>query len=256
MFAALTVALTGPAYAAGQPSLTQWQGEYTDRSTVALTILPAGKFNMTTPCHGTGDALTMVTLKGNVSIDAGGWLQLTAKHQSLACKVSRRFDYYGVRNGGARLLVTHGELIMMVNALNSFGYFSSGMMPLQDVASAAIAPRAPDMSFEPRALMPPMYLAMLRAEPLIGAVTRVEPTGSEVINVAGWMMPPVMKERFSARVTVNRGSRQGVFAGMQLYGPQSELLIEHVRDEESEGTYRWIPPGAVIQTGTALSSRR
>ena len=35
--AALTAALTGAAYAAGQPPLAQWQGEYTDRSTVALS---------------------------------------------------------------------------------------------------------------------------------------------------------------------------------------------------------------------------
>jgi hypothetical protein len=34
--AALTAALTGAA-AAGQPPLAQWQGEYTDRSTVALS---------------------------------------------------------------------------------------------------------------------------------------------------------------------------------------------------------------------------
>ena len=77
-----------------------------------------------------------------------------------------------------------------------------------------------------------------------------------MINAAGSMMPPDVKERFRVRGTVNRGLRQGVLAGMQLYGLQTELRPDSVRDEESDATYRWIPPGEAIQTGTALSSRR
>ncbi len=255
IFAALAAAFVAPAKA-GKRSLAPWHGEYTDGSTVTLTIASPGNFDMRLPCQTSGDALTMVTLKGDVRIGGDGWLHLTAKQKEFECKVPERFDYFGVRHGASRVLVTQGDLIMMVNSLNGFGNFNGGLTALRDVASAKTVPPVPAPSFNARAFMPPSYLAMLRTEPLTAVVTRVDRTGSEIINAAGWMQPPEMKERFHARVTVNRGSRHGVFVGMLLYSPQAELRIDHVRDEESEASYRWIPPGQVIEAGAPLSSRR
>jgi len=65
-----------------------------------------------------------------------------------------------------------------------------------------------------------------------------------------------MKERFMARVVIDRGARQGVFAGMLLYTGQGELRIEQVGDDEATATHRWFEPAQRIEAGAQVRSRR
>jgi hypothetical protein len=255
MFAALAASPIATAFGAGAPSLASWEGSYQYSSPVKLAILPGGKFRITMPCQDTrGDALSMVNLAGTATMSTDGWLHLTASQKSQPCPVPARFDYYAVRNGASRFLVDHLQLLGMVNALNAFGVSdASAWTLLRDSAPPAQGAHA--VAADARGFLPPPYRAMLRAEPLAGAVARVVNAGSEIINVADPMRAPEMKERFSARVTINRGARQGVFVGMQLYGAGTELRIDRVREDESEASYKWIPPGAGLAPGAALSSR-
>lgn len=210
----------------------QWQGEYHDLTSTRLSIAPAGKFTMETICPYRGDVGIPVTLTGTATESDDGWLHLTVRQRTRECELAARFDYVGVRSGKARFLMTDRDLTVFVNAINNGDTFDGG-------AALRQAPGGGIVTFDARMPVPPRYRAMLRSAPLSGTVVRVEPTGSEMIDVAGDpMLPAKMKERFAARHVIDRGARQGVFAGMLLYTGQGALRIEQVGDDEATATHR------------------
>lgn len=254
-FAALTILFLTPVCAASAP-LAPWQGEYKDGAFTTLAILNAGKFQMDTTCPFTGDVGIPVRLTGAVTASADGWLHLAVQQKSVACALPERYEYFAMRSGASQFLMANWDLLVMVNALNAYGvHYPAQHAALRKLGPAERALGARQLQFDARTAMPPLYRAMLRTEPLSGAVVRVAKTGSKTINMADPMRPPEMREQHSARVTIDRGTRQGVFVGMRLYHGRGELLIDRVRDNEAEAPNIWVPPGTPIDPGAAVSSR-
>ncbi len=251
--------VTRPAQPGLGPSLAEWEGNYKDSYVSELDILPDGKFKKTASCNSVGltDVLTPVILTGTASIDADGWIHLVATHKSIECPVAGTYHYYGVRRGASRLLVAHESMLFMVNELNAgrSSRFADTTF-LRNPAPPHNEPPEGALQFDPLTFLPKQYLAKLLHAPLTGTVVNEVKLGGKMINVAGWMHKPEMREQRSARVTIDRGYRQGVFVGMRLHSAGRELVVEQVLEDEAYATHAWIPPAEPrFVPGTAVSSR-
>jgi hypothetical protein len=213
-----------------------------------------------------GDVGIPVTATGSIQRD-GKWFLLKLDPDSFMTNGKKGVSsdsspatsqrLYPVAAGGQTFLLDHQSFVGIVNHANQF-------YPPDPIDAKCYLHRTKgsDAPMDPlilpaEALLPPEYRKLLLQAPLHGEVLKVGSLSSAEINTGGWMRPPAIKTQYSAKLTINLGSADGVFVGMRLYvAPRwFHAGVESVSRNQSVATIHWIGDALSAEmSGMSVSS--
>jgi hypothetical protein len=154
------------------------------------------------------------------------------------------------RWGERRYLIPECEAMSFVNAVNSGRRWIASFFPIRDAGRA----RADDERPPGLPSLPDPYATMLLAEPVSARVTEVR----ELRRVGESGGQPLME----VAVQLDAGSRDGLVAGMVVYGLDTPRTIsaelKDVREGCSSATFRFVPSqlgDTRLRPGSRLSTR-
>ena len=241
-------------------TLDQLAGEYTAGSSLKarLIVRADGRFDWKTDYVMTGsDMVGRVSASGRLVPDGGAFaahLDSTAVAYPPGLFPPR---LHAVRTSKFIVLLGDETVNGIINAINGRGWRTgdvSGMLH-------RLLPGATDgdaKNIDRALLIPKTFSNRILAAPLRGKVLGVEEVSAGKINVAQPMMPPVLRMSHASRLTVDLGSRQGVFEDMTLYvaGESRRRMgtVKRVMADRCEIDFEWYEEDPPPQVGDSVFS--
>ena len=239
------------------PALSQWAGKYVipaqPGDAMLIAVSASGQFTASFPClPAKGGAKRTATETGYLAL-AEEWYQVNADgiNAADACRLPSRF--YPLQWGGQRYLLADTQLTALVNRINAGQPVESGAMLQAAEGKNSLLAVWPASPLPP---LPKPYSDGIVPQPLQGELSAIGTIGAA--SPYALMQSKAGNSEYRTKATLNLGSRQGVFNGMQFYaaqGPDS-LRVEVVdtRLEQADVRLNWKGEWKP-RAGLAVSSR-
>ena len=203
-----------------------------------------------------GDAGLPFSVKGTFSFEGSSLLLHFQKNPSSPPSLPSQIRYYFATGCGKNFLLSENDIngiLNSINGLNLTTHNTNGLLRrVKEGQPISIDNCMPGSE----SLLPAVFKKFMILKPMAGNIIYVSNTKSMQVNAAGWMRPPEIKTQYEAKVTVDLGSNQKVFSGMNLYyGARGwSFTIDEVEPTQSHATIRWINDEMKPKLGTPITS--
>lgn len=249
-FTLLALAIFSVSSCAVLDQARSWEGTYTD-SRFSLELLDSGQFSYR-GSYLIDDKVSLFDFSGRYNAD-GNWISLTIDEHHLDYNQGEKGfhnKFYRIRADGTTLLFSDEYMTSIASSIRN-GYVFDGFHPLR------LDRKEVSFKATPKTWLPQPYAGFAFGAPITGEVTNVEnekrktvynPVGGRIEGEIGY-----------ARITINVGSRDGVFEGLRFCLEQPGYLrlgkVENVATDHSIVTAYWgIPNGTQPGVGMSVSS--
>lgn len=249
-FTLLALAILSVSSCAVLDQARSWEGTYID-SRFSLELLDSGQFSYR-GSYLNDDKVSLFDFSGHYNTD-GNWISLTTDKRHVDYIQGKKGFYnrfYRIRADGTTLLFSDEYMAGIASSIHN-EYTFDGFHPLR------LDRKEISFKAKPKTWLPQPYAGFAFGAPITGEVTNVEnvkrktvynPVGGRIEGEIGY-----------ARITINVGSRDGVFEGLRFCSEQPSYLrlaeVENVDADHSIVTAYWgIPNGTQPGIGMKVSS--